>query len=127
MRITIRAMCQKRDDLDQRIIECRSQLYQNCPAVLVQSIRDKIQQLNSKLFQYLYQIKTPKFTNLVSPPSNLEPPKDNQLAVVTIPNNFPLSEPEKSVLRIHSDEGLKLETSLFESFTVANLPYRPCG
>ena len=24
---------------------------------------------------------------------------------------------------IHSDEGLKLETSLFESFTVANLPY----
>ena len=98
MRITIRALCQKRDDLDQRIIECRSQLYQNCPAVLVQSIRDKIQQLNSKLFQYLYQIKTEKFTNLVGPSSNLEPPKDNQLAVVTIPNNFPLSEPEKSVL-----------------------------
>ena len=24
---------------------------------------------------------------------------------------------------IHSDEGLKLETSVFESFTVANLPY----
>ena len=24
---------------------------------------------------------------------------------------------------IHSDEGLKLETSIFESFTVANLPY----
>ena len=58
MRITIRAMCPKSDDLDQRVIECRSQLYQNCPAVLVQSIRDKIQQLNSKLFQYLYQIKT---------------------------------------------------------------------
>ena len=90
-------MCQKRDDLDQRIIECRSQLYQNCPAVLVQSIRDKIQQLNSKLFQYLYQLKTQKFTNLVGPSSYLEPPKDNQLAV-TLPNNFPLSEPEKSVL-----------------------------
>ena len=28
---------------------------------------------------------------------------------------------------IHSDEGLKLETSDFESFTVDNLPYRPCG
>ena len=28
---------------------------------------------------------------------------------------------------IHSDEGLTLETSVFESFTVANLPYRPCG
>ena len=25
------------------------------------------------------------------------------------------------------DEGLTLETSVFESFTVANLPYRPCG
>ena len=28
---------------------------------------------------------------------------------------------------IHSDEGLTLETSVFESFTVANLPYRPCS
>ena len=27
----------------------------------------------------------------------------------------------------HSDEGLTLETSVFEFFTVANLPYRPCG
>ena len=104
---------------------------------------------------------------LVGPSSNREPPQDNQLAVVTTPNNFPLSEPETSVLskglnfvpiakrtdeflvkqktkaiptarqiktffknlkkRIHSDEGLMLETSVFESFTVANLPYRPCG
>ena len=91
-------MCQKRDDLDRRIIECQSQLCQNCPAVLVQSIRDKIQQLNSKCFQFLHQIKTQKFTNLVGPSSNPEPPKDNELAVVTLPNNFPLSEPEKSVL-----------------------------
>ena len=30
-------------------------------------------------------------------------------------------------LLIQSDEGLTLETSVFESFTVANLPYRPCG
>ena len=28
---------------------------------------------------------------------------------------------------IHSDLGLTLETSVLESFTVANLPYRPCG
>ena len=28
---------------------------------------------------------------------------------------------------IINDEGLTLETSVFESFTVANLPYRPCG
>ena len=28
---------------------------------------------------------------------------------------------------IHSDEGLTLETLVFESFTMANLLYRPCG
>ena len=28
---------------------------------------------------------------------------------------------------IHSYEGLTLETSVFESFTVTNLPYRPCS
>ena len=28
---------------------------------------------------------------------------------------------------ILSDEGLTLETSVFESFTVVNLPYGPCG
>ena len=28
---------------------------------------------------------------------------------------------------IYTDEGLKVETSVFESCTVANLPYRPCG
>ena len=33
----------------------------------------------------------------------------------------------KETKLIHSDEGLTLETSVFESFTVANLPYRPCG
>ena len=33
----------------------------------------------------------------------------------------------KRMNQIHSDEGLTLETSVFESFTVANLPYRPCG
>ena len=31
------------------------------------------------------------------------------------------------IILIHSDEGLTLETSVFESYTVANLPYRPCG
>ena len=30
-------------------------------------------------------------------------------------------------IRIHSDEGPTLEMSVFESFTVANLPYQPCG
>ena len=42
-------------------------------------------------------MKAQKFINLVGPPSNLEPPKQNQVAVVNIPNNFTLSGPEKSV------------------------------
>ena len=29
--------------------------------------------------------------------------------------------------KIHSDEGLTLTTSVFESFAVTNLHYRPCG
>ena len=43
--------------------------------------------------------------------------------------------PSKITLKLHvsaqnvilSDEGLKLKTSVLESFTVANLPHRPCG
>ena len=50
MRITMQTMCQKRVDRDKRIMECSSQLYQNCAAVLVQCIREKIQHLNSKLY-----------------------------------------------------------------------------
>ena len=46
MRITIRAMCQKRDDLDKQILQCRSELSKICPAILVQSIRTKIQEVN---------------------------------------------------------------------------------
>ena len=33
---------------------------------------------------------------------------------------------QRQVLTL-GDERLTLETSVFESFTVANLPYRPCG
>ena len=36
-----------------------------------------------------------------------------------------LRKTESEGRRIHSDEGLALETSVFESFTVANLPYQP--
>ena len=38
-RITIRAMCQKRNKLIEQILYCRSELSKICPAVLVQSIR----------------------------------------------------------------------------------------
>ena len=47
MRITIRAMYQKRDDLDKQILHYRSELSKVCPAILVQSIRAKIQEVNS--------------------------------------------------------------------------------
>ena len=60
MRITIRAMCQKRDDLDKQILHYRSELCKACSAILVQSIRAKIQEVNSKLFNHLQQIKDQK-------------------------------------------------------------------
>ena len=37
----------------------------------------------------------------------------------------PVSRAGKISPSIHSDEGLTLETSVFEFYTVANLPYRP--
>ena len=57
MRITIRAMCLKRNELDKQILQHRSELSKICPTVLVQSIRAKIQELNAKLFNTLNQIK----------------------------------------------------------------------
>ena len=35
--------------------------------------------------------------------------------------------PGNKTSEILSDEGLNLETSIFESFTVVNLPQRPCS
>ena len=64
MRITIRAMCQKRDGLDKHILQCRSEMSKICPAILVQSIRTKIQEVNSKLFNHLHQIKAHKLEQL---------------------------------------------------------------
>ena len=46
-------MCLKRDDLDKQILQCRSELSKICPVILVQSIRTKIQEVNSKLFNHL--------------------------------------------------------------------------
>ena len=60
MRITIKAMCNKRDDLDKQIFQCRNELSKICPSVLVHSIRAKIQELNSKRFSHLCQIKIQK-------------------------------------------------------------------
>ena len=96
MRITIRAMCQKRDDLDKQILQCRSELSKICPAILVQSIRTKIQEVNSKLFNHLHQIKAHKLEQLTGPSNTRD--SSSLSTVVTIPENLPLSDAEKSVL-----------------------------
>ena len=49
-------MCQKRDDLDKQILQCRSELSKICPAILVQSIRTKIQEVNSTIYTKLRPI-----------------------------------------------------------------------
>ena len=51
MRATIKAMSIKRQEIDQKIQTCRSELKNVCPVVLVNSIRLKIHDLNSKLFK----------------------------------------------------------------------------
>ena len=64
-------MCQKRDDLDKQILHYRSELSKAlskvCPAILVQSIRAKIQEVNSKLFNHLHKIKDQKLQQLTGP------------------------------------------------------------
>ncbi|XP_015770448.1 PREDICTED: uncharacterized protein LOC107348879 [Acropora digitifera] len=100
MRSTIRAMCSKRNELNKQIIECRSQLSNVCPSVLLRSIHAKIQALNSKLFHHLEQTKKHKLENLTNSPKNRTEPLENQNhhTVVTIPENLPLSNAEKAVL-----------------------------
>ena len=98
MRITIRAMCLKRDDLDKQILQCRSELSKICPVVLVNSIRAKIQELNATLFNHLNQIKTLKLEHLIGPKISSHATFDNQNTAVTIPENLPLTDSEKSVL-----------------------------
>ena len=98
MRITIRAMCQKRIALDKQILHCRSELSKICPAILVQSIRAKIRQLNSGLFDHLHQTKTLKLQQLIGPQITDDTTLHSHNTVITIPENLPLTDSEKSVL-----------------------------
>ena len=91
-------MSSKRNQLDCEIRNCRSELERNCPAVLLHSVRSKIQELNSKLFHYLTETKTIKFHNLAGPDSVIEPPQKPRNTVVTIPDDLPLTDAEKSIL-----------------------------
>ena len=69
-----------------------------CPAILVQSIRAKIQQLNSGLFDHLHQTKTLKLQQLIGPQITDDTTLHSQNTVITIPENLPLTDSEKSVL-----------------------------
>ena len=99
MRATITAMSIKRQEIDQKIQTCRSELKNVCPVVLVNSIRLKIHDLNSKLFQYLQDHKNQKLFELTGrDPNSNSKPLEQRYNVVTIPEDLPLSEPEKSIL-----------------------------
>ena len=64
MRITIRAVSKR---LRTQWINSTLPLSKISPAVLVQSIRAKIQDANSKLFNHLHQIKAQKLDQLIGP------------------------------------------------------------
>ena len=99
MRATIKAMSIKRQEIDQKIQTNRSELKNVCPVVLVNSIRLKIHDLNSKLFQYLQDHKNQKLFELTGrDPNSNSKPLEQRYNVVTIPEDLPLSEPEKSIL-----------------------------
>ena len=91
-------MCQKRNKLSEQILHCRSELSKICPAVLVQSIRAKIQDANSKLFKHLHHIKAQKLDQLIGSQITNDSTPENLKTVVTIPENSLLSDSEKSVL-----------------------------
>ena len=77
----------------------RSELKNVCPVVLVNSIRLKIHELNSKLFQYFQDHKNQKLFELTGrDPNSNSKPLEQRYNVVTIPEDLPLSEPEKSIL-----------------------------
>ena len=61
------------------------------PAILVQSIRTKIQEVNSKLFNHLHQIKAHKLEQLTGPPISCDSSLESLSTVVTIPENLSLS------------------------------------
>ena len=84
-------MCQKRIALDKQILHCRSELSKICPAILVQSIRAKIRQLNSGLFDHLHQTKTLKLQQSIGPQITDDTTLHSHNTVITIPENLPLT------------------------------------
>ena len=98
MRITIRALCQKRNELHEKILHCRSELSKILPVALVKSIRVKIQDACSKIFNHLHQIKAQKLDQLIGHQKNSDSLPESLKTAICIPENLPLSDSEKSVL-----------------------------
>ena len=84
-------MCLKRDDLNKQILLYRSELSKICPAILVQSIRAKIQEINSKHFNHLHQISARNLKQLIRPQITCDSSLESLNTVVTIPENLPLA------------------------------------
>ena len=75
----------------------RSELKNICPVILYNSICLKSHDLNSKLFQQLQDHKNQKLFELTGTDLNSNSkPLEQRYNVVTTPEDFPLSEPEKS-------------------------------
>ena len=87
-----------KDDSFYWILQCCAELSKICLVVLLNSIRAKIQELNSTLFNHLQQIKTLKLEHLIGPKTISHATFDSQNTVVTIPENLPLTDSEKSLL-----------------------------
>ena len=73
-----------------------------CPPVLVSSITAKIRALNSTLYKFLQETKSAKFASLVDTSGHTNDSHSNapvsDRAVVTISDDLPVSDAEKSFL-----------------------------
>ena len=76
---------EKRNELKEQILHCRSELSKIFLAVLVQSIYAKIQDANSKLFNHLQQIKAQKVDQLIGPQIIRDSSPEIRKTAVTIP------------------------------------------
>ena len=78
---------EKRNELNEQILHCRSELSKIFPAVLVQSIYAKIQDANSKLFNHMHlqQIKAQKVDQLIGPQIIRDSSPEIRKTAVTIP------------------------------------------
>ena len=93
--------------INKQILHCRPKLTKIFPAVLVQSIHAKIQDVNSKLFNHLHQIKAQKLDQ-IRPQITSDSSPENLKSVVTIPENLPLSDSFMETQWIGGNKGASL-------------------